>query len=55
MDETTEYVYSGCSSMLAKLPDGSIAHGRHLDYDPADALRMLTYHATFVRGGKEVF
>ena len=37
------------------MPDGSVAHGRHLDYDPADALRALAYHATFYKGGEVLF
>ena len=54
MDETTLYSYA-CSSILAKLENGDIVHGRHLDYDPADALRALTFHANFKRGDELIF
>lgn len=56
MDELTLYSYtSGCSSILARLENGDIVHGRHLDYEPADPLRAITYHANFKKNGETLF
>ena len=56
MDETNEYYHpTGCSAILARLPDGKIIHGRHVDFAPAGAIRALTYHAEFVENGEVKF
>jgi hypothetical protein len=43
-----------CTSVVASLRDGSLAHGRTLDWD-ADFLRRLTIEVDFRRGNRTVF
>lgn len=44
-----------CTSIIAKQQDGTIIHGRNLDYPDAGQMRDMTFRAKFVRGGDEVF
>lgn len=56
VDATTmlilNYVYefqSFCTSIIAKLDDGTIVHERNLDFDFAGTMRTLTYIAKFYK------
>jgi hypothetical protein len=45
----------GCSAVIAQLPDGSIGHGRNLDYIiPVDAIK-INFETTFYKNGKPLF
>lgn len=47
------YVYelsSYCTSLIAKLNDGTIIHERNLDFTFPDDTRNLTYVAKFYKG-----
>jgi len=37
------------------MSNGTIIHGRNLDFDFADQFRNMTYRAKFVRGDKYLF
>ena len=43
-------ITAGCTSIVASLPNGSIVHGRNLDY-PLPGLANITADVHFVRGG----
>jgi len=47
------YIYeydAFCTSIVARLTDGTIIHGRDLDFDLTDQIRKVTYHAEFYDG-----
>ena len=44
-----------CTSMLVKQKDGSILHGRNLDYPVPKAMRELVANVEFVRDGKLLY
>ena len=46
---------SWCTSVIVRLGNGTIIHGRNLDFDNADAMRGITYNARFVHGSKYSF
>ena len=53
-----QYIYefsSFCTSVVARLTDGTIIHDRNLDFLFAPVLRNLTYEAHFFKGGEEIF
>ena len=53
LDETAIYYHpTGCAGILVRMPDGDVAHVRHLDYDPANLLRPLVYHGKFYKQGE---
>ncbi|KAL4473841.1 hypothetical protein ABPG74_022705 [Tetrahymena malaccensis] len=45
----------GCTSILARSPDGSIVHGRNLDYNYSQLISPLLANIEFQRNGKTVF
>lgn len=45
----------GCTGVLIKDDEGSVYHGRNLDFSFAKWLQNLTYLGTFVKNGTEVF
>ncbi len=47
--------YAFCTSIVAALPNGTMIHGRNLDYDFLSLLSSTHYMGVFTRGGKEVF
>ena len=44
-----------CTSIVAEAEDGTIYHGRNLDYSFADVLRNLTIIIDFQRNGKTIY
>ena len=44
-----------CTSLVAKQTDGTLMHLRILDFGPAEALKNITYIASFKKSGREVF
>lgn len=44
-------VLSFCTSIVAQDTNGTVYHGRNLDY-PHDTLRNMTFNAVFLRKGK---
>ena len=44
-----------CTSIVAQAPDGSIVHGRNLDWNLPAAVRVLIIDIEFVRGGRRLF
>lgn len=49
------YVYefdAFCTSIITRQADGTILHGRNLDFDYTKFIHNLTYHADFVEGEK---
>jgi len=44
-----------CTSIVARQPDGTILHGRNLDFDFADEMRNVTFVAQFYRGEEHLF
>lgn len=46
-------VRGGCTSIVACAPDGSVVHGRNLDFSPVDAFRLATSRASWTRGSSE--
>eukprot|EP00826_Nyctotherus_ovalis_P038902 TRINITY_DN3687_c0_g1_i1.p1 TRINITY_DN3687_c0_g1~~TRINITY_DN3687_c0_g1_i1.p1 ORF type:complete len:347 (-),score=91.67 TRINITY_DN3687_c0_g1_i1:154-1194(-) len=48
-------IFAHCTSIVAALPDGTIIHGRNLDYNFVQLLNETTYVAVFTREGREVF
>jgi len=52
-------VSDACTSIVAATPDGTVIHGRNLDFWAGmgftDSLKNMTYIANFVKGGKTVF
>lgn len=46
---------SWCTSIIAQTANGTIIHGRNLDFANADNLRKGSYIAKFVDGSKPVF
>ena len=46
---------SWCTSIIAKMQNGTIIHSRNLDFDNASLMRTITYTATFERDGKYLF
>jgi hypothetical protein len=48
-------LHAFCTSIVAKTPDGSIIHGRNLDYPYAELFAELTVDLTFVKNGKTLY
>ena len=46
---------SYCTSIVAKLQNGTIIHERNLDFDFPEAMRNITYLAKFYRGDRYLF
>jgi len=46
---------SACTSLLVRREDGSVMHGRSLDYEPRDAIAAGTVVIDFHRGGKPAY
>ena len=46
---------SWCTSIIARMQNGTIIHSRNLDFDNASLMRTITYTATFQRGDKYLF
>jgi len=44
-----------CTSVVARMPDGHVIHGRNLDFGFADTMRNSTFRAQFYKGGKFLF
>lgn len=44
-----------CTGVLIRGPSGVIFHGRIMDNEPPPALRLLTLHLLFTRGGRVVY
>jgi len=60
MDQTLllNYIYEisvYCTSIVGRAADGTIIHGRNLDFEPTEAMRENTYIAQFVKNGEVVF
>jgi len=52
------YIYelqAYCTSIVARQADGTIIHGRNLDFDEADAMRDITFIAQYVKDGEVLF
>lgn len=47
--------YKACTSIVAANSNGTVVHGRNLDYHARDDLRELTLQADFVKNGKVQF
>lgn len=46
----------GCTGIIAlDKSDGTVNHGRNLDFPPADLMTKLVYTGIFTKGGKELF
>ena len=45
----------GCTGIIAKTADGSVAHARNLDFSPVPFMTKLVFVGIFKKGGKEVF
>ena len=46
---------SFCTSIVASQADGTIVHGRVMDFDYNEYLRSIAYKAKFVRGEEHVY
>mmetsp|Transcript_20933 Transcript_20933/g.20006 ORF Transcript_20933/g.20006 Transcript_20933/m.20006 type:complete len:159 (-) Transcript_20933:95-571(-) len=44
-----------CTSIVARQPDGSIIHGRNMDFAFPDAMRNASYIAKFYRGDQYLY
>jgi len=44
-----------CTSVVVKQADGTIIHGRNLDYPDEVTMQAIVYNGTFTRNGEEVF
>jgi hypothetical protein len=52
------YLYeltTACTSLVAQMPDGTILHGRNLDFSFPDDMRLATYKAQFYNGSEYKF
>lgn len=45
----------GCTGVLARVADGSVAHARNLDFAPMPIMHPLVFTGVFVKRGVEVF
>ena len=45
----------GCTGIIARTRDGTVAHARNLDFSPVDVMTQLVFTGIFTRGGREVF
>lgn len=52
---TTDTIPSACTSSLVQRPDGSLLHGRSLDYEPRDPMALATVVVDFRRSGQPVY
>lgn len=48
-------ISSYCSSIVARMKDGTIIHGRNLDFYHPELLKKVTYNVKFVRGEEYVY
>jgi len=48
-------VKAWCTSIVAKQADGTIIHGRNMDFPLTDYLRNMTYRAEFWKDGQPLF
>ena len=46
---------SFCTSMIVRMPDGTIYHERNLDFDFPEQMRNITYIAQFYDGDNFVY
>ena len=46
---------SFCTSLIVKMPNGTIIHLRNLDFDFPDEMRKVTYIAKFYKGDVYVY
>lgn len=44
-----------CTSIVARTADGSIIHGRNLDYGYPELFKYITYHGVFTKGGEVLY
>ena len=52
------YVYeflTFCTSVIVRLPDGTIVHGRNLDFNFAKDMQSITYEAHYIKNGRLAF
>jgi len=55
---TLNYLYemqAFCTSIVSRMPDGTIIHGRNLDFDFSDEMRNISFIAQFYRGDEHLF
>jgi hypothetical protein len=45
----------GCTGIIAADKNGSVYHGRNLDFSPEHYMQKIVYSGKFTKGGKEVF
>jgi hypothetical protein len=55
MVNTMYELESYCTSIIAKMSNGTIIHQRNMDFDGADLLRKASFNANFVKNGSVVF
>lgn len=46
---------AGCTGIIARTEDGSVAHTRNLDFSPVPVMTQLVFTGIFTKGGKEIF
>jgi hypothetical protein len=46
---------AGCTGIIARTADGSVAHARNLDFSPVPVMTQLVFTGIFTKGGKEIF
>jgi len=44
----------GCTGIIARTRDGTVAHARNLDFSPVDVMTQLVFTGIFTRGGREL-
>jgi len=44
-----------CTSVVARLPNGNVIHGRNQDFGFPDAMRNSSYRGQFYKDGKMLF
>jgi hypothetical protein len=48
-------VYCACTSIVAQQTDGTVLHGRNLDFAFADDSREIVYKGEFYKNGEHIF
>jgi len=44
-----------CTSVVARMPDGKVIHGRNMDFGFPDAVRNASYIGEFYKNGEYLF